>query len=99
MAKITFTIESGQIGTLARTYDIADTDVPRIVAWAMSVYAPSNSLQDEPLPFTPNEALAAMVQGLVDTTLANVTAYEREQALKAISEPTPIVVAVPAAAA
>jgi hypothetical protein len=98
VAKFIFTIESEALGTQSRGYEIADADVPRIVAWASTVYAPA-AADGDPVQISPTEALGAMVQGLVDGTLANVVHWEREQALKNLVMPTPIAAVIPAAAA
>lgn len=92
MGSITISVAGGTAGAAkTKAFNVPDADVSRLVAWAQAAYATQPTAETpNPPALTPAQALLAWATGIMEGTKANVANFEREQARKAVAEPTPI---------
>ena len=93
MATITIGVAS-TVFTGSKPFTISDSDVTRLINWAIKAYATAPTAQvPNPPALTPAQALVAWASGLIEGTKANVVNSEQVTAALALAAPTPIVTA------
>jgi hypothetical protein len=85
------TVGDASVGTVAKTWNVSDADINRLVAWAVAVYptAPTEANPTPPPPTT-NQALNRWGAGLMQGTNNNVQRHEYEKSKAEVPIPPPI---------
>jgi hypothetical protein len=93
MGTITFTIVGdGTVGTKTKAYTLSNADINRLIAWATVVYATPPTVEvPSPPALTIAQALVAWADSVIAGTKNNVVRYEKNVAVTAVADPTPLV--------
>lgn len=82
---ITFQVAEGGQPTLTKTYSLLDSEIDRLVAALQQ--AANTSINGTA---TRAQVLNYWVQNFMDSNVVTVKSFEKEQAVKAVPDPTPI---------
>jgi len=96
MASIAFVITMTDGTSMTRTASVSDTDVGRIVNWALNYYPTELDENKNPVPKTTQWAINRWIEAVISNSFAKITAYEQSVVAAAAiaSAPAPIAVSI-----